>query len=305
MTQTLLLMLSLAAMAWTQEQFTPLCQRPFQWIRDRNDCARYWRCVWGRPVEMPRCHPGTILSARLNVCVFIGGIWDDCGRGTPTGTVAPPPLTVEDRCARGETVFPHPDHCQLYYNCSQTYEHVPRYFKQYLRECTYPQLFDVRSSRCQDFQEVDCGTREETINACDYRQNWCPVSHCIPCAVNLPPCHGRPDGRNPFPGREWSPWYVECLKGRTITTAQCTRDINFRVPQFFSLETNKCINLFRIPRERGGLMPSCDGLFDGTYPVEEKIPGVSFICSGGRLLNLRYCPDGSSQRPEPRTCVYS
>ncbi|XP_071082419.1 uncharacterized protein [Haliotis cracherodii] len=309
MMQTLLLLLSIATMAWTQEQFVPYCRTPFQWIRHPTDCARFWRCVWGRPVEMPPCHDGTILSAKLNVCVYIGSIWDDCGSSTPTvgvtETPAPPLLTPEDRCARGETVFPHPDHCQLYYNCSRVYTQVPRYFQQYLQECPYPQVFDVGSGACRDFQLVNCGTRDETINACDYRQNWCPVSHCSPCGTRLPSCQGRPDGPNPFPGREWSPWYIECRQGRTITTTQCEKDINFRVPQYFNIETSQCINLFRIPRERGGLMPSCEGLFDGSYPVEEKVPGVKFICSGGRLLNLRYCPDGSSPRPEPRTCIYS
>nr|KAG5701885.1 hypothetical protein BaRGS_014950 [Batillaria attramentaria] len=50
----------------------------WEWIRDPNDCGRFWRCSWGRAIEMPRCPGGLILNTALHVCVRRRSVYDDC-----------------------------------------------------------------------------------------------------------------------------------------------------------------------------------------------------------------------------------
>lgn len=76
------------------------------------------------------------------------------------------PLTIEQQCENGATIIPHPSECQLYYNCSLRYRDVPRYFEQHMQECSYPQLFNTETKKCEAFENVDCGQRKETTDGC-------------------------------------------------------------------------------------------------------------------------------------------
>ena len=78
------------------------------------------------------------------------------------------PMTIEQQCENGATLIPHPSECQLFYNCSLRYEYVPRNLEQHMQECPYPQLFNSRSLECDDFQNVDCAERTETVDGCKY-----------------------------------------------------------------------------------------------------------------------------------------
>ena len=78
------------------------------------------------------------------------------------------PMTIEEQCENGATLIPHPSECQLYYNCSLRYVHVPRYFAQHMQECPYPQLFNAATKQCDNFENVDCAKRKEIANACKY-----------------------------------------------------------------------------------------------------------------------------------------
>ena len=76
------------------------------------------------------------------------------------------PLTIEQQCKNGATFIPHPSECQLYYNCNLRYDHVPRYFEQYMQECAYPKLFNTETKKCEEFEKVNCGKRKETKDGC-------------------------------------------------------------------------------------------------------------------------------------------
>ena len=74
---------------------------------------------------------------------------------------------IQELCrAQPHLVFPHPDECQLYYNCSVTYVTVPTHLEQHLVECPYPSLFSTQSLQCENFTEVCCGFRKEIKDKC-------------------------------------------------------------------------------------------------------------------------------------------
>ncbi|CAG2229575.1 unnamed protein product [Mytilus edulis] len=67
-------------------------------------------------------------------------------------------------------LIPHPNICQMYYNCSQAVSPLPTeninlHFHglrpAYLHECPYPDLFSTNMS-CQKYTDVKCGSRYET-----------------------------------------------------------------------------------------------------------------------------------------------
>ena len=62
----------------------------------------------------------------------------------------------------------HPGECQLYYDCGFSYVEVPSLFVQHLFECPYPFLFSEKTKKCEWFEFVDCGKREEPISGCKY-----------------------------------------------------------------------------------------------------------------------------------------
>lgn len=61
----------------------------------------------------------------------------------------------------------------------------------------------------------------------EYDQNLCPDNDhgCSPCLSRLPSCVGKSDGEQAFPGRLWTPWFIECYKNRTIQVGNCGRGI--------------------------------------------------------------------------------
>ncbi|KAK7102891.1 mucin-2-like [Littorina saxatilis] len=99
----------------------------------------------------------------------------------PTSTTAPTtsptptlPFSIYEHCAKNNTdIVPHPEECQLYYNCSMENGVVPRNYEHYLQECLYPLLYDVQSQTCQRSEEVECQSRKKPSSQCDYRNNTC------------------------------------------------------------------------------------------------------------------------------------
>ena len=79
-------------------------------------------------------------------------------------------LTIEEKCTYGATFIPHPSECQLYYDCSFSYDGpIPRFFEQHMLECDYPAYFNTETNTCDfDFENVDCGNRARHIDACKY-----------------------------------------------------------------------------------------------------------------------------------------
>ncbi|WAR27168.1 hypothetical protein MAR_012872 [Mya arenaria] len=254
-------------------------------IIGKTDCTGYYLCVFGNPVEMPPCPPGSVFSSSSNVCVSKGSIYDDCkkttdGKRQPQHRIAG--SSPEERCNLNGGVFPHPTECQAFYNCSVRYTWIPRFFEQHLVECPYPQFFNTETKQCDHFENVKCGTRTEFKDGCklasiyvfvvrnktkfikksndhmilsssgQYKSNMCKSSQCIPCNVHFPSCEGKRDGINVHPDILWTPFYVVCYKERTVKEDRCQADVNGRT-QFFHPEKNECVSLDMIPREHGGM----------------------------------------------------
>ncbi|XP_021365437.1 uncharacterized protein LOC110458159 [Mizuhopecten yessoensis] len=239
------------------------CLSDFDSFVDK-ECRTMWQCVWGKAIKMPGCSSGLIYSKQHKVCVYKDSVYDDCetdintfkpdkvcedkpckngatctglgdGKGyyctcppTHTGTTCETVVTnldIANLCARNpDLTIPHPTECQLFYNCSHAYNTVPRFFEQHMQECPYPKLFSVETKTCEAFDDVQCTYRKEQKSGCDYRQNKCPVAHCIPCYIMFPSCESLEDGMYPHSTRAGTPWYMVCKKGRTIKTGLCPID---------------------------------------------------------------------------------
>ncbi|KAL3884669.1 hypothetical protein ACJMK2_024787, partial [Sinanodonta woodiana] len=125
---------------------------------------------------------------------------------------------VEEICSSSTyTVVPHPDNCAQFYNCEVENTKLGHY----LMECPYPQLFDSNSLMCKDFQDVECGVKFQPLSRCDYHGQICIGPHCEPCFDNQPSCKGLHDGPNSYPGRLFTPDFIECLHERTIDIGTC------------------------------------------------------------------------------------
>ena len=75
-------------------------------------------------------------------------------------------VDIEEECNNGADVLPHPDGCQLFYNCSEAYYGIN--MGKYIDECLYPKLFSLYSYKCEDFETVTCGSRTEPKSGCKY-----------------------------------------------------------------------------------------------------------------------------------------
>ncbi|XP_069142515.1 uncharacterized protein [Argopecten irradians] len=134
-------------------------------------------------------------------------------------------FTMPQLCAVNPNIkMPHPTECQLYYDCSHTYDTVPRFFEQHMKECPYPQQFSDITLTCESFEDVTCGTRTDYKSACDYRSYKCPVAHCYPCDLTLPSCEGFSDGMHAHATKVGSPEFMICLSERIVQTGTCPVD---------------------------------------------------------------------------------
>ncbi|WAR27146.1 hypothetical protein MAR_012850, partial [Mya arenaria] len=250
-------------------------------IIGKADCTGYYLCVFGNPVEMPPCAPGSVFSSSSNVCVPKGSIYDDCKKTTDGSgshiTESPDqgPLSPEERCNLYGGVFPHPTECQAFYNCSVRYTWIPRFFEQHLVECRYPQLFNTETKQCDNFENVKCGTRTEFKDGCQYKSYL---------------CGSKRDGMNVHPGKLWTPFYAVCYKERTVKQDQCKPDVDGT--QFFHPEKNECVSLDMIPREHGGMMPECGTKVDGFYLDDFGRCDRYVHCQGGNYIGTIKCAVG-------------
>lgn len=56
----------------------PTCNSVGFQIIPKLDCSGYYLCVYGKPVKMPDCPPGSIFSRTAHVCVPEDSIYNDC-----------------------------------------------------------------------------------------------------------------------------------------------------------------------------------------------------------------------------------
>ncbi|XP_062607294.1 uncharacterized protein LOC134269090 [Saccostrea cucullata] len=131
------------------------------------------------------------------------------------GTKADELLCEEDK----DVNLPHETECQLYYDCSSTRAPEFATSERYLRECKYPQLFSTKTFRCEDFENVQCGSRIERKQACEYQANLCNGPNCGgSCIIQYPSCAEKTDGVHPHGSKLGSPWKMECYKERLMRT---------------------------------------------------------------------------------------
>lgn len=153
-------------------------------------------------------------------------------------------------------VFPHPDECQLYYNCSLTYADVPPHLEQHMVECPYPSLFSTKSLRCENFTDVCCGIRTELKDKCDYRLY---LESTSTCEWQNPSCSGKADGYHK--GFQGINAYINCFQERLLNTGMCEDDSLwniYKIPYH-----GQCTNPFEVPFKEGGFLSSCEGKQDG------------------------------------------
>lgn len=266
-----------------------LCATGKHRIIPKSDCVGYYFCLGAKAIDMPPCGTGAVFSRRYHVCVGKGSIYDDCTPGEPS--IPEKELTVQEKCQKGAKIIPHPSECQLYYNCSVRYEHIPRYFEQHMKECPYPQLFNTKTEKCEEFENVHCGDRREIKDACSYRGNQCGSAHCIPCSVRFPSCAGKSDGIHARDDRPWSPYFISCYKQRSISTDVCPPDNDGRT-QLFHMELKECVSLDMIPQKHGGTMPNCEGKADGNHLDDVGRCNQFTTCKAGRVEAIVKCKEG-------------
>ncbi|KAK7490020.1 hypothetical protein BaRGS_00018720 [Batillaria attramentaria] len=309
------LLLVLPSEGQNSTPFQPVCRSMWEWIRDPNDCGRFWRCSWGRAIEMPRCPGGLILNTALHVCVRRRSVYDDCdapggiSQSTSRPTTSPTPsvttmrtstmstttsvtdgstlgFSIFEYCARNFTaILPYPQECQAYYNCSMVYDTVPSFFEQYLVECPYPKLFDSQRRVCDDFWK--CLAGDVT---------------CTPCGEVLPSCLGRADGQQAVSGTIWTQTFVTCRAQRTVSQGQCDPDLVLNVPQVFSPVLRRCVSVYDVPRENGGLQPVCTGKTSGSYPDDNGRPSLFYVCINGRYNGTYQCPTNTVFNTRTKLC---
>ncbi|WAR05418.1 hypothetical protein MAR_020787 [Mya arenaria] len=159
----------------------------------------YMTCQTGRTFAIHRCPSGVFDPAR-KMCQS-----------------SVQPVDIPQYCrSNPSAVLPDPSNCGKYYNCSHP-------DTGYTQECIYPLLFSDKTSSCDNFQDVQCGTRPEPQSPCEYTQNQCKTADlaCVPCSQRFPSCKGLPDGINGAPGHMWTDMYIQCQKNRTIAVQHC------------------------------------------------------------------------------------
>ncbi|KAH3812327.1 hypothetical protein DPMN_140756, partial [Dreissena polymorpha] len=134
-------------------------------------------------------------------------------------------LAVEVYCAQnlGERI-PHPANCARYIDCRAKVSHPQ--LGRHMAECTYPQLYSATTSRCENFDQVQCTTRYEPRAPCEYATligSGSPQN----CMGTYFSCVGLPDGANPIPGGLVETRYIMCLNDRTVDVVTCPNGNTF------------------------------------------------------------------------------
>ncbi|XP_048741547.2 uncharacterized protein LOC125655332 [Ostrea edulis] len=110
----------------------------------------------------------------------------------------------------------HPKYCHAYYDCTSTSGPRYRRWDKGFRECVYPKWFNAKTRKCELFIYIKCGTRKEFKSGCDYFENQCTLSHCIPCYVRIPSCTGLRDGIHRLRYGYRRRWLIHCFKERLM-----------------------------------------------------------------------------------------
>ncbi|XP_071140455.1 sushi, nidogen and EGF-like domain-containing protein 1 [Mytilus edulis] len=174
---------------------------------------------------------------------------------------------ITDQCQTSSSAkFADSEECQRFYDCSIVYANVPLHFKQHLDECIYPQMFNDITNQCDNFTNVNCGSRKVLVDGCDYSRNKPLPGHSEPCTIAYPSCRNKDDGLYEHPDKQMTPHYIKCFVERMMGTFQCEED-QYGVEKYFYKGT--CTSQYQIPKAEGGKLIDCVSLGDGYYPDED------------------------------------
>ncbi|XP_078341956.1 uncharacterized protein LOC144627872 [Crassostrea virginica] len=234
------------------------------------------------------------------------GKYDDLMRMYSTGET-PEDETIDTICSRHpELIMQTSNDCHTYYNCSGDtvlFGRGPMYNvwpSKYKHECHYPLVFSTETLQCENYTDVDCGSRFLPTWACLYFRNQCMGSHCTPCDVTFPNCENKSDGLWPQPSKGFSPWYMICENNRTLRTGQCPNDEEWSATSF--PYNGECVHIFAIPSDydSNGLLPSCKGKVDGNYQYKERCDAF-YKCENGMASAIK-CPQNTIFDSVKRSC---
>ncbi|GFO38240.1 peritrophin-48 [Plakobranchus ocellatus] len=179
---------------------------------DPDDCTRYFTCAHGRN-HPGSCPHGKRFSNVYKTCVTSYSYFDTCAQENAL-----------KECENGyKGLIAHPTICHRYYNCTKIYRHPQSFLGPYDRECDFPKVFDVLRQECLPFKQAFCGlNRTAGKNGCDYVQNLCPVSHCVPCSIMFTNCDGLADGYHRHRVGGFPRQYMLCEDERVLQEAYCS-----------------------------------------------------------------------------------
>ncbi|XP_061167966.1 uncharacterized protein LOC133176922 [Saccostrea echinata] len=198
-------------------------------------------------------------------------------------------------------ILPHPEECQLYYNCSVIYSIIPKQMEQHLMECDYPNLFSLETNRCDNFRKVACKTRREIKDKCKYRlmiqSFWSPE----PCLLSFPSCDNKTDGLHEHGVKKPSPYFMICDGERFLREGFCPVDPTWNTRSF--PYNGRCLSSFEIPRDKYsyGKLPSCAGKTNGSYQFLELPCDAFYKCQNGHAKATK-CPENSQFDQDSGAC---
>ncbi|CAL1546271.1 unnamed protein product [Lymnaea stagnalis] len=209
-------------------QTYPSCQNISNWLSPYQGIFSHSIviCRSGRVVNITLCPEGQFFDTIKNTCT---GVLNDA--------------SIKSVCKeRPGQVLSHPLLCNKYIKCETNNPLNTSSTTYTIKECLYPLLFS--NGVCKSFKQVNCGRRKVTIAPCDYDElkkcpdngstcklytaDTCPdkpETTCIPCEKRYPSCIGNPNGFAPYPGRLFTPDFIRCDEGRTLTILKCVQSV--------------------------------------------------------------------------------
>ena len=151
---------------------------------------------------------------------------------------------------------------------------------------------DLDQDQDRRFVSPDLGPTSATFYhfTGSYRNNWCPVAHCMECSIGS--CRCKENGFHENDRRLWSPFYTLCFKERAKKSLYCPRDTN-GMTQFFHPLKKVCLPLILIPQEHGGFQPFCQEKVNGDYHDEKMDDCYQYtVCVDGDVSNHPPCDPG-------------
>ncbi|KAK3610007.1 hypothetical protein CHS0354_032354 [Potamilus streckersoni] len=208
-----------------------------EWKRDPTDCSVFYMCVGDTAVKYT-CPDGEVADVKGKACVPEGSIPDICTDFSSERKESDQMFKSTSTCKIGDSVS-HSGNCAKFLECTKA-ENGSLVMQE--RECPYPLLYDDTSAKCDNYQRVTCENRHEPKDPCEYDANQCKSIMCVPCHVRYPSCSELPDGKNPWMGKEWSPFYVVCHQGRVTLQEQCPHsDSGY---QIFNPYSRECVEFY-------------------------------------------------------------